>query len=89
MDSGPGQPGGMVERTEPGASTRVTTVRLLPGMCRRCVRAVSGRVSDLPGVVSLEFDANAGTLRVGGDVDPAALRRAGLTVCRSGPDCSG
>ncbi|MCP3785182.1 hypothetical protein NLX85_17585 [Micromonospora sp. A3M-1-15] len=46
-------------------------------------------MSDLPGVVSLEFDVNAGTLRVGGEVDPAALRRAGLTVCRAGPDCSG
>ncbi|TYB39631.1 cation transporter [Micromonospora sp. AP08] len=89
MDSGPGQAGGMVERNQPRASTPVTTVRLLPGMCRRCVRAVSGRVSDLPGVVSLEFDVNAGTLRVGGEVDPAALRRAGLTVCRAGPDCSG
>ncbi|MET8908961.1 heavy-metal-associated domain-containing protein [Micromonospora sp. NPDC004551] len=79
----------MVERNERGASTRVTTVRLPPGICRRCVRAVSGRVSDLPGVVSLEFDVDAATLRVGGEVDPAALRRAGLAVCPDGPDCSG
>ncbi|NES30176.1 hypothetical protein GCE86_08280 [Micromonospora terminaliae] len=79
----------MAERNEPGGATRVTTVRLLPGMCRRCVRAVSARVSDLPGVVSLEFDVDAGALRVGGAVDPAALRRAGLVVCPDGPDCSG
>ncbi|MET8838054.1 heavy-metal-associated domain-containing protein [Micromonospora sp. NPDC004540] len=83
----------MVERNDPTApaarATRVLTVTVPPGMCRRCVRAVSGRVSDLPGVVSLEFDVDAGTLRVGGEVDPAALRRAGLTVCPDGPDCSG
>ncbi|MET7970959.1 heavy-metal-associated domain-containing protein [Micromonospora sp. NPDC005305] len=79
----------MVERNEPEASTLVTTVRLPPGMCRRCVRAVSRRVSDLPGVVSLEFDVDAGTLRVGGEVDSSALRWAGLAVCPDGPDCSG
>lgn len=77
--------GGMVKRNGPAA--RVAIVRLPPGMCRRCVRAVSRRVSDLPGVVSLEFDVAAGVLRVGGEVDPAALRRAGLTVCPDGPDC--
>lgn len=77
----------MVERNEPTAPARVTIVALPPGMCRRCVRAVSRRVSDLPGVVSLEFDVEAGALRVGGEVDPAALDRAGLTVCPAGPDC--
>ncbi|MFE9694488.1 heavy-metal-associated domain-containing protein [Micromonospora sp. NPDC005806] len=81
----------MVEQNDPRApaadATRVLTVALPTGMCRRCVRAVSRRVSDLPGVVSLEFDVDAGTLRVGGEVDPAALRRAGLAVCPGGPDC--
>ncbi|MEU8264715.1 heavy-metal-associated domain-containing protein [Micromonospora sp. NPDC048999] len=81
----------MVERNDPtvaaAASTRVVTVVLPPGICRRCVRAVSRRVSDLPGVVSLEFDADVGVLRVGGEVDPAALRRAGLVVCPAGPAC--
>ena len=83
----------MVERNDPTApvagTTRVLTVTVPPGMCRRCVRAVSGRVSDLPGVVSLEFDVDAGTLRVGGEVDSSALRRAALAVCPEGPDCSG
>ncbi|MFU8874644.1 heavy-metal-associated domain-containing protein [Micromonospora sp. SL4-19] len=81
----------MVERNDPTAraaeSTRVVTVALPPGICRRCVRTVSRRVSDLPGVVSLEFDADAGVLRVGGEVDPAVLRRAGLAVCPAGPTC--
>ncbi|MEU3455539.1 cation transporter [Micromonospora sp. NPDC006766] len=77
----------MVERNEPAAPARVAIVVLPPGICRRCVRRVSRRVSDLPGVVSLEFDADAGVLRVGGEVDPAALRRAGLKVCPAGPDC--
>ncbi|TYC23033.1 cation transporter [Micromonospora sp. MP36] len=79
---------GMVERNDPAADrTRVVTVALPPGICRRCVRAVSRRVSDLPGVVSLEFDGDAGLLRVGGEVDPAALHRTGLTVCPAGPKC--
>ncbi|SCF04386.1 Heavy-metal-associated domain-containing protein [Micromonospora viridifaciens] len=77
----------MVERKGPTAPARVTVVVLPPGMCRRCVRAVSRRVSDLPGVVSLEFDVDAGVLRVGGEVDPAALGRAGLTLCPDSPNC--
>ncbi|WP_446220030.1 heavy-metal-associated domain-containing protein [Micromonospora sp. IBHARD004] len=81
----------MVEQNEPAApaaeSTQVAMVALPPGICRRCVRAVSRRVSDLPGVVSLEFDADAGVLRVGGEVDPAALRRAGSADCPAGADC--
>ncbi|WP_406075243.1 hypothetical protein [Micromonospora sp. NBC_01638] len=81
----------MMERkdpTEPAAdTTRVVTVGLPPGMCRRCVRVLSRRVSDLPGVVSLEFDVAAGVLRVGGRVNPAVLRRAGLVPCPNDPDC--
>ncbi|MFJ8578252.1 cation transporter [Micromonospora sp. NPDC093277] len=74
----------MVERND---RTGVVTVALPPGICRRCVRVVSRRVSDLPGVVSLEFDGDAGLLRVGGDIDPAALDRAGLAICPAGPKC--
>jgi copper chaperone CopZ len=47
-------------------------------MCRCCVRAVSRRLSDVPGVVSLTYDAAEGVLRVGGDVRLEALRRAGF-----------
>src|SRR4051794_23660596 len=44
------------------------------GLCRRCVRALSGRLRDLPGVVSFEVDAAAGRVWVSGDVDPAAAQ---------------
>jgi hypothetical protein len=44
-----------------------------PGLCRRCVRALSRRLRDVPGTVWFEIDAAAGRLSVGGDVDPAAL----------------
>jgi hypothetical protein len=49
---------------------------LLPlpaGLCRRCVRSLSRRVADVPGVSWFEVDAAAGLLRVTGDVDPAAV----------------
>jgi copper chaperone CopZ len=42
-------------------------------LCRRCVRVVSRRIRDVPGVVSLEVDAARGLLRVRGDVEPAVL----------------
>lgn len=70
----------MVERDGPTTDrTGPTVVMVLPaGICRRCVRAVSRRVSDLPGVVWLAFDADSGVLRVGGGVDPEVLRRVGF-----------
>ena len=46
------------------------------GLCRRCVRALSGRLRDLPGVVSFEIDASAGRVWINGDVDPALAQEA-------------
>jgi hypothetical protein len=46
------------------------------GLCRRCVRALSRRLRDLPGVVSFEIDASAGRVWINGDVDPAAAHAA-------------
>ncbi|MGW5673067.1 heavy-metal-associated domain-containing protein, partial [Micromonospora sp. NPDC003776] len=63
-----------------GERERPTTVALPAGICRRCVRALSRRISDVPGVLSLEYDAAAGVLRVGGEPDLAALRALGLPV---------
>lgn len=58
------------------------------GLCRRCVRLVSRRVSDVPGVVSLRVDAALGLLHVWGDAAPAelleALRSAGFSRHRCG-----
>ena len=58
------------------------TVFVVAPLCRRCVRIVSRRVSDVPGVVSLKVDAASGCLRIHGDVDVqqllAAIRSAGF-----------
>jgi hypothetical protein len=40
------------------------------------VRAISARVSDVPGVRTVEVDLAAGTVRVTGTADPAAVRAA-------------
>ncbi|MBY8874585.1 heavy-metal-associated domain-containing protein [Micromonospora sp. PLK6-60] len=58
------------------------SVPLPDGICRHCVRWISGRLRDLPGVVSLEYDADRRVLRVGGEPDLAALRRAGFAARR-------
>jgi hypothetical protein len=42
------------------------------GLCRRCVRALSRRLRDLPGMVWFEIDAATGQVRIKGDVDLAA-----------------
>jgi len=42
------------------------------GLCRRCVRALSRRLGDLPGVVWFHVDAAAGQVLITGDVDLAA-----------------
>ncbi|MCW3845472.1 heavy-metal-associated domain-containing protein, partial [Micromonospora yasonensis] len=55
-----------------GEQERPTTVTLPAGICRRCVRVLSRRISDVPGVLSLEYDADAGVLRIGGEPDLAA-----------------
>ena len=44
--------------------------------CRDCVRKISGRVSDVPGVRTVEVDLVAGVVRVTGDAEPAAVRAA-------------
>lgn len=43
------------------------------GLCRRCVRSLSRRLRDVPGVVSFEVDAARGLLWVDGEVDRAEL----------------
>lgn len=61
------------------------------GLCRRCVRLLSRRASDVPGVVSLRVDAARGLLRVSGAVDPealaAALRAPACARGIPGPGC--
>jgi copper chaperone CopZ len=52
------------------------TVALPAGLCRRCVRLLSRRVADVPGVVSLQVEPVRGRLSVRGDVDPDALLAA-------------
>lgn len=77
MDSGP--PAGPIRLPDMGQQkNRTVSVSLPAGICRRCVRALSRRISDLPGVVSLVFDAEAGVLRVDGELDPGELSRHGL-----------
>jgi hypothetical protein len=48
-------------------------LQLPPGLCRRCVRAFSRRLRDVPGMVWFEVDAAAGLLWISGDVDPATI----------------
>jgi Heavy-metal-associated domain len=61
----------------PGHRAREAQVLAIPpGLCRRCVRALSRRLRDLPGMVSFEVDAAEGRLFVSGDVDPAAAQAA-------------
>jgi|SRR3954451_7019881 hypothetical protein len=45
-------------------------------LCRRCVRALSRRLRDLPGMVAFEIDAAAGRVWINGEVDPAAAQSA-------------
>jgi copper chaperone CopZ len=51
-------------------------IRVSGMRCRRCVRAISAGVSDVAGVRTVEVDPAAGTVRVSGDADPAAVRAA-------------
>jgi copper chaperone CopZ len=49
----------------------------VPGlMCRHAVRAVSARLRDVPGVLSVEVDAPAGLVVVRGPVDARQVRAA-------------
>jgi Heavy-metal-associated domain len=55
------------------ATTPDHHVLALPtGLCRKCVRALSRRLRDLPGVVWFEIDATAGQVLITGDVNLAA-----------------
>jgi len=45
-------------------------------LCRRCVRMISRRLSDVPGVASLRVDAATGVVHVSGSADPAQLAGA-------------
>lgn len=49
----------------------------VPGMrCRRCVRVVTARLRDLPGVVSVAADAAAEEVTVQGEVSEDQVRAA-------------
>ncbi len=65
------------------------TVVVPTGLCRRCVRLLSRRVSELPGVVSLQVEPARGRLWVAGDVDAgvvlAARDAAGFRVPAADP----
>jgi copper chaperone CopZ len=52
------------------------TVPVPPMLCRRCVRLLSRRVSDLPGVVSLRVESTRGLMSVRGTVDAGTVRAA-------------
>ena len=57
----------------------------VPGMSSRgCVREISARISDVPGVRTVEVRLDTGTVRVTGTADStavqAAIRRAGHDV---------
>lgn len=52
------------------------TLEIPPGLCRRCVRALSRRLRDLPGVGAFEIDAVSGRVWISGDVDQAAAEAA-------------
>ena len=43
---------------------------------RRCVRAISTHVSDVPGVRTVEVRLDTGTVRVTGTAEPAAVQTA-------------
>jgi hypothetical protein len=57
-------------------TTPVHVQHLPVGLCRRCLRSLSRRLRDVPGVVWFEVDAAAGLLRISGDVDPVAVEAA-------------
>ena len=54
-----------------------TQVFQVSGMrSRRCVRAISARISDVPGVRTVEAHLESGTVRITGTADPAAIAAA-------------
>ena len=61
----------------------------VPAMdCRQFVRVVSARVSDVPGVQTVEVDLDTRTIRVTGPADPAAVAAALETAGCAVPECA-
>lgn len=61
----------------------------VPGMtCRHCVRAVTARLRDLPGVVAVEADAENARLVVHGDItaDQVEAALAEVPFAADGPE---
>jgi copper chaperone CopZ len=54
----------------------VITLHVPDMRCRRCVRSVTARLRDLPGVVTVEANATTGELVVHGDVTEGQVRDA-------------
>ena len=52
--------------------------------CRRCVRSVTARLRDLPGVVTVEGDARTSQLVVRGDLTEEQVRNALADVALPG-----
>ena len=71
------------------ANGEVVTVAVTPGLCRRCVRRLSRRISDVPGVMFFEVHAARGLVVARGAVTAAqlraALRAAGFAAPPPGP----
>ena len=66
MDGGPGH-------RESMATVRDPHVLVLPkDLCRHCLRALSRRLRDVPGVAWFQIEAAAGQVLIAGDVDLAA-----------------
>ena len=54
----------------------VITVQVPDMRCRRCVRSVTARLRDLPGVVTVEANATTGEVVVRGEVTDRQVRDA-------------
>src|SRR3954469_7402799 len=75
-DSARTAPSGTVGTDRPAQGGAVIVIRV-PGMrSRRDVRAVSARISDVPGVRTLQADLATQTVQVSGSAAPAALTAA-------------
>jgi copper chaperone len=44
--------------------------------CGHCKQSVEGRLSEVPGIVAVEADPDAGTVRVDGEADDATISAA-------------
>jgi hypothetical protein len=51
-----------------GATGEAQGFAIPAGLCRRCVRSLSRRLRDVPGVVAFEVDVGRSRVRVAGDV---------------------